>query len=94
MKGTDLEVRQQTVKEGKGWTEVILASCSENRRNVVRGLHSRRACLSVPAALPTLHSCVWPLQEENAGAFSLQVKELFSSLGVDCNILELDQVGK
>uniref|UniRef100_A0A8C6FXX3 thioredoxin-disulfide reductase (NADPH) n=1 Tax=Moschus moschiferus TaxID=68415 RepID=A0A8C6FXX3_MOSMO len=25
-------------------------------------------------------------------AFSLQVKELFSSLGVDCNILELDQV--
>ncbi|DAA16756.1 TPA: thioredoxin reductase 3 [Bos taurus] len=37
-------------------------------------------------------SCVWSLREENAGAFSLQVKELFSSLGVDCNILELDQV--
>ena len=30
---TDLEVRQQTVKEGKGWTEVILARCSKNRRN-------------------------------------------------------------
>ena len=33
MKGTDLEVRQQNVKEGKGWTEVILARCSKNRRN-------------------------------------------------------------
>ncbi|KAG5197907.1 hypothetical protein JEQ12_008636 [Ovis aries] len=39
-----------------------------------------------------LRVCVWSVREENAGAFPLQVKELFSSLGVDCNILELDQV--
>eukprot|EP00070_Physeter_catodon_P027702 XP_028334596.1 thioredoxin reductase 3-like [Physeter catodon] len=32
------------------------------------------------------------LCEQNLGAFLLQAKELFSSLGVDCNILELDQV--
>lgn len=41
-----------------------------------------------------LHNSVESLREQNLSEFLLQVKELFSSLGVECNILELDQVGK